>query len=153
VLYPTPNPKIAWRLKIPAFALVILSALQLAPLFIFLLRLIVDLMSWVHSGFRRFHCEFSALNGLGAYDHVANATCLVLMFTVTLITLCGAWQMLSVKSHRLCKVAAFLAGILGLSPLLFVGIPFGLWAAVALNVPSTAEEFRRVATPVGQGDE
>ena len=49
---------------------------------------------------------------------------------------------------RFRRLAAICACIPILSPWLIVGIPFGIWAVIVLNLPSTADEFLRIKDPL-----
>lgn len=60
----------------------------------------------------------------------------------------GAWQMRRMRSLRLSRVAAITACIPFLSPVVFLGIPYGIWAAAVLFQKSTAEEFDRTVNQI-----
>ena len=45
----------------------------------------------------------------------------------------AGWQMLKLRQYQACFLASILASIPGLSPCLCVGIPFGIWAIIALS--------------------
>jgi hypothetical protein len=63
------------------------------------------------------------------------------------IILIGAIQMLRMRTRALAVVAAILACIPLLSPCCFMGIPFGVWALVALFRPGIPEAFGGPPTP------
>lgn len=62
----------------------------------------------------------------------------------------GAWQMRRMRSLQLCRAAAIVACIPFLSPVIALGIPLGIWAAVVLFQKSTTEEFNRPVELVGE---
>jgi hypothetical protein len=139
--YLPPDPRIAWRLKVPAVTLLVLSGLQLVPIFPFWLNLAGYVIARLQSNY--IHFEFVLRSSV-----IADATLLAIVTMTTLTIFCGAWYMLQVRAHSLCTAAAVLACVPLVSPLLVVGIPFGIWAIVALSLTSTRDEFRRIANPV-----
>ena len=62
------------------------------------------------------------------------------------IILIGAWNMRRGKRYRLAVAAAVLACVPILSPAIYLGIPFGLWALVSLLRRSTREAFHAIPT-------
>ena len=57
------------------------------------------------------------------------------------IQLISARSAFQAKSLWLCRAAALTACIPFLTPAIFLGIPFGIWAAIVLFMPSTAAAF------------
>jgi hypothetical protein len=53
----------------------------------------------------------------------------------------AGFQMIEMRSSRLVAAAAILCCIPGLSPLLFVGIPFGIWTLRLLRQSDTIQAF------------
>lgn len=66
----------------------------------------------------------------------------LLLAFINLFTLCGAISMCRLRSLWFARTAMGLACIPCLSPLVCVGIPFGLWGLVVLSRPHVAAEFR-----------
>jgi hypothetical protein len=60
---------------------------------------------------------------------------------IGLVMLVGAWQMLQAKSYAFAMFTAILAVIPCISPCLFLGIPFGIWALVVLADEQTKANF------------
>lgn len=61
----------------------------------------------------------------------------LLYFVSGSIGILGGIAMIRARGHRTAFVAAIVACIPCLSPCLILGIPFGIWAIVALNKPET----------------
>lgn len=55
----------------------------------------------------------------------------------------GARKMRRGEDYRRAKIAAILSCIPILSPIMYVGIPFGIWALVVLRRPDVRAEFQR----------
>ena len=66
------------------------------------------------------------------------------------IVFVGAWNMRRARRYRLSVAAAILGCTPGLSPLFYIGIPFGIWALIILIRKSAKERFRRVVTEARQ---
>jgi hypothetical protein len=62
---------------------------------------------------------------------------------LALLILLGGIQMLRVRSRGLVMFASVLAVIPCLSPCCILGIPFGIWALVAVNRPEVVDAFQR----------
>jgi hypothetical protein len=54
----------------------------------------------------------------------------------------GAIQMRNLKSYRTARAAAIVAMVPLLGPCCLLGIPFGIWAFVALGKPGVRDAFR-----------
>ena len=50
-------------------------------------------------------------------------------------------RMRSLRSYGLCQLGAILAVIPCIGPCYLLGIPFGIWALIALNRPGVREVF------------
>ncbi len=64
-----------------------------------------------------------------------------LMFGVHVFQSIGAAKMGFLESQRLAYAGAILSVIPVLSPLIYVGIPFGIWALVLLRQPEISQAF------------
>jgi hypothetical protein len=53
----------------------------------------------------------------------------------------AARRMRQLRSLRFCRVAAAVACLPYVSPIICVTIPFGLWGLIVLFLPSVAKEF------------
>jgi len=53
----------------------------------------------------------------------------------------GAFQMRRLRRYRFCCLAAALACVPLISPMIWMGIPFGIWALIVLRRPSVRELF------------
>ena len=60
---------------------------------------------------------------------------------VHIVTICGAIEMLRLRSLEVARTAMALACIPCLSPLALIGIPFGIWGTIVLRRPHIATEF------------
>ncbi len=58
------------------------------------------------------------------------------------VTLIGAFKMRALRNHGLAKYGAILAVIPCVGPCCVLGIPFGVWALVALNKPGVKDAFQ-----------
>lgn len=58
------------------------------------------------------------------------------------IILMGAIRMRQMQSYSWAKTAAILAVVPCVGPCLLLGIPFGIWALLALGKPGVRESFR-----------
>jgi serine/threonine protein kinase len=84
--------------------------------------------------------------------HEGLAPCILLATVGACLMLAGAVQMMRGRSYRLCLVAAVLAVLW--VPAWFLGLPFGIWALVALTRPEVVRAFRGlrpIAAPVAAG--
>ncbi len=68
----------------------------------------------------------------------------LLVLIGNLLLFCGAFQMLQLRHLKFCRLTALVAIIPFISPLCFVGIPFGIWALVVLAQPKVEAEFKRM---------
>ena len=69
---------------------------------------------------------------------------LALLFGVVLVqafVLFSARQMLTGKNYGVCMAGAIIACIPMLTPLLVIGVPFGIWAVIVLRRPEVKAEF------------
>jgi hypothetical protein len=55
----------------------------------------------------------------------------------------GAWSMRRGRRYRISVAAAILACIPVISPWMYVGIPFGIWALLVLRKPDVRAAFKR----------
>jgi hypothetical protein len=63
------------------------------------------------------------------------------LMTVNVFIVVTAGKMLQLKAHKLAFVASILCVIPVISPLLVVGIPFGIWSLIVLNKPHVLRGF------------
>ena len=146
--YLAPDPRISWRVAIPANCLLACAGLHLAPFLPMLLYFLIDFAQAARAGFRAV-----TLRGLlSDLQYHPQFLLLILTMPFVFFIFCGAYQMNQVRSLRMCRAAAVLACIPGLSPLGVLAIPFGIWATMVLYLPSTAAEFERVRLPISEAD-
>lgn len=65
----------------------------------------------------------------------------VFVFASDILVLLGAYQMRRCKSYGMAMTAAVLSVIPCLAPCYCIGMPFGIWALVALRKPGVRESF------------
>jgi len=65
----------------------------------------------------------------------------ILLSIPTIFIAFAAFRMRQMRSLSLCRIGAILACIPYISPGVFFGIPFGVWATIVLFMPSTAAAF------------
>ncbi|MBC8356108.1 MAG: hypothetical protein H8E66_29370 [Planctomycetes bacterium] len=61
---------------------------------------------------------------------------------MNLAIICGAVQMIRMKSYSSAMTAAILSVIPVCSPCIFIGIPFGIWAIIVLRDPKVKARFQ-----------
>jgi hypothetical protein len=66
----------------------------------------------------------------------------VVILVVNAVILAGAIKMRNLRSYGLAKCSAILAVIPCVGPCYLLGIPFGIWALVALAKPGVKDAFR-----------
>jgi hypothetical protein len=66
----------------------------------------------------------------------------VVLAGCNVVILMGGLRMRTLRSYGLCQLAAILAVIPCTGPCYLVGIPFGIWALIALNRPGVRDAFR-----------
>ena len=66
----------------------------------------------------------------------------LILVTVYGFILVSCQKMRELKRYNQCRLAMILGMITGLSPLIFVGIPFALWAFLLLIKPNVKAAFR-----------
>lgn len=113
---PDPREQARAAVRIPAMCLVVLGSLTL------LLDVVIACNS--RPG------DFVALMGWIILAHI--------------VTFVGAIEMLRLRSYAVARTAMVLACIPVLSPLAFIGIPFGIWGAVVLWKPHITAEFEKL---------
>ncbi len=59
-----------------------------------------------------------------------------------LVSVIGGACMLMLKNYSMARTAAIVAIIPCLSPCIFLGMPFGIWAVVLLSRPDVRARFR-----------
>lgn len=80
--------------------------------------------------------------GIAAETQIAIRMCLgTLLLLVHSFIAYGAYNMMQQKSFSIAKTASIIAVIPCLSPCYFLGIPFGIWALVALGKPGVQRSF------------
>ena len=138
LMYYVPKTAIRWRVVAPAFGLLALSILHVLPALLWTVAFVAENLNF---------------RGYWRYQRIEPVAVIYFLFLpATIIILLGMHQMLHVRNLTRCRVAAILACIPFLTPLVFVGIPFGIWAVIVLYLPSTAAEFERVKHPVPAED-
>lgn len=65
----------------------------------------------------------------------------ILGLALSVLILIGASKMRSLRSYEFSMTAAILAMIPCLTPCCFLGLPFGIWAVVALRGPGVKSQF------------
>jgi hypothetical protein len=65
----------------------------------------------------------------------------ILGMALSVLILIGASKMRSLRSYEFSMTAAILAMIPCLTPCCFLGLPFGIWAVVALRGPGVKSQF------------
>ena len=59
----------------------------------------------------------------------------------SILLMIAARRMRRLRSLRFCRIAAAVACVPYVSPIICVTIPFGLWGVIVLFLPSVAKEF------------
>ncbi len=77
----------------------------------------------------------------------ANVGCNSLLFVVHLIVLAGAIKMLKLRAYSIAVTSAVVSLIPFCSPIVFLGVPFGIWALVVLSKNSVRDGFWANAEP------
>ncbi|MFM7927259.1 MAG: hypothetical protein ACKO9Q_06050 [Pirellula sp.] len=72
---------------------------------------------------------------------VPNLLVSLLFFACTVMISIGGGKMASMESYRLARFGAILACIPLVTPFIFLGIPFGIWALVLLHDPEVKAAF------------
>lgn len=119
----TQRMKVATRIRIPATCLIVAAVLHL---------LFMLFMAAVSIRYRP-----TIAQDIGAYY----TAIFVLYALVQCFQLFGAIRMWQFRSLRICYLAALMASIPFLASGIWMGMPFGIWAAIVLFMPSTAKEF------------
>jgi hypothetical protein len=125
---PSARTQLMWRLRGPSIGLLVLSGLQAGYMVAAGVALLI-MAAYEPRMWRQMHPE-DVLTGIGA-------------FVPSAFIFYGAWQMRRMRSLKVSRAAAIVACIPFLSPLVCVGIPLGIWAAVVLFMKSTAVHFDR----------
>lgn len=66
----------------------------------------------------------------------------ILGLVLSVLILIGAFKMQSLRSYEFSMTAAILAMIPCLTPCCVIGLPFGIWAVVALSRPGVKSQFQ-----------
>ena len=74
---------------------------------------------------------------------VTSIVILAFMFLFGAIVLVGAVSMLRLRSYRAARLAAIVAMVPVISPLVVLGVPFGIWAMALLGRPEVKARFRK----------
>lgn len=69
----------------------------------------------------------------------------LLFFACSVMISIGGGKMASMESYRLARLGAILACIPFVTPFIFLGIPFGIWALVLLNDPQVKAAFEAMS--------
>ena len=115
--------RVATRMRIPATCLLVAAVLHL--LFMMLLAKTA------------FQYQPTIVTDIGAYY----TAIFVLYGLVQSFQIFGAIRMWQLRSLRIARAAALIAGIPFLASGMWLGVPLGIWAAIVLFMPSTAQEF------------
>lgn len=116
------NPLIA-----PAVILIILSSLMLVSI-LFTIPAELERMEQVHEAQKSRHLKGTIFSVLAVVTY--NAAIVM-----------GAIHMLRLKKRGRAKMGAILACVPICSPLIFLGIPFGIWALVTMNRTEVRSRF------------
>lgn len=115
--------ELMWRLRGPSLGLLVLAGLQVLGACLALPQLIMHM----------------SMGGMKPEPLLAILGC----GTSSLFICFAAWRMRQMKSLRICRLGAILACIPFLAPVYVLGIPFGIWAAIVLYMPTTAAAFEQ----------
>jgi hypothetical protein len=115
--------RVATRVRIPATCLIVAAILHL---------LFMLFMAAVSLRYRP-----TIAQDIGAYY----TTIFILYALVQCFQRFGAIRMWQFRSVRASRLAALVASIPFLASGIWLGVPFGIWSAIVLFIPSTAEEF------------
>jgi hypothetical protein len=64
-----------------------------------------------------------------------------LALILSLVALAGALRMLALRNYEFAMLAAILAMVPCVTPCCLLGLPFGIWAVVALRKPGIKDRF------------
>lgn len=112
------------RVSRPATALLIMASIQS----VFVAIYVVSAVFMVQPG------------GI-VFDDVVNIALGSTHFVSLILIAVGAAKLGFLESHRLARLGALLACIPVITPFMFVGIPFGIWALRLLADPNVRESF------------
>jgi hypothetical protein len=132
------NPPAQTRLRGPAIALIVVSAFALV---LGSLALLFDVYLLASGTAER----LEANNAGPVSEHtqiIVRSIWGALLIVASAFVLYGAMQMLSLKNYKTARMAAVVAMIPMVGPCCFIGIPFGIWAFVALGDPNVRSAFR-----------
>lgn len=128
----SPRKELIARLRGPSIGLLVMSGLHMAAAFINLATMAIFLYLYV-----------TRSRWIGPSDLPQEVATSALFFAPSAFIFFGAWQMRRMRYLTICRTAAIMACIPFLTPMIVLGIPLGIWAAVVLFQKSTAEEFGR----------
>ncbi|WP_425618613.1 hypothetical protein NA78x_002322 [Anatilimnocola sp. NA78] len=129
----SPRERVVQRLRGPTLGLMLLAGMQAIPGLLFAISLVLGVTA--------------ALLGfveLGAVlREPVSSIMLSLLAPVQCLIFLAALRMRQLRHLRFCRTMAIVACIPILSPVMYFGIPFGIWATVLLFRADTAAEFDR----------
>jgi drug/metabolite transporter (DMT)-like permease len=135
-LPPSPRKQLIARLLGPSLGLLVLGGLQAGYLLVMACVVVVV--------FALDQEEFERVRRFASWrDFVAVIIVSVIGFVSSAFIFYAARQMRRLRALPVCRAAAIFACIPLLTPLGWLGIPFGIWASIVLFQKSTAEEFNR----------
>ncbi|MGO8744911.1 MAG: hypothetical protein ACLQNE_02870 [Thermoguttaceae bacterium] len=123
-----PSPMV----RLPALSLIGLAAISMLAIAANGFTLVIDNMRF--------------LEAYGTREGLSKVLPIDIGFTVVLaahlVILFGAFQMCRIRRYRLAKTAAIISLVPLCSPLVILGMPFGIWALVVLSRPNVKSAFR-----------
>jgi hypothetical protein len=126
---PTQTWAINW-IRFPASALMVLAGTQMLVISVFVVRVLL----WIS---RKHQVTISKLL------EQSELTIPLLSFGCCLFICIGATRMWELRSLWFCRMVAIAACIPVVTPLVWIGVPFGIWAAVLLFRKDVAAKFGR----------
>ncbi|WP_425615457.1 hypothetical protein NA78x_005377 [Anatilimnocola sp. NA78] len=120
--------RVATRVRIPAACLLVAATLHIVLMGALATVAIGTAPSW---------------SALFAKVGIFNAIAFVVYLAEQSFLIYAAIRMWRMQSLGLCRIAAIFASLPVLAPGAWPGIPLGIWAAIVLFMPSTAQEFDR----------
>jgi hypothetical protein len=133
---PAPDVGVYRRVRLPALILMGMCILQLG----LLLAVFVALVNFIAEGRQPLSLGL-VIRLLGIWDTMA----IVISCVANTFLLFGLWRALQLRSYLLCRIAAAVACLPLLTPLVIFGNPVGIWLLVVLLRPDTEAEFQRLA--------
>jgi hypothetical protein len=118
--------RVATRVRIPAGCLFAAAGLHVLFMAVMATFLISTAPNWP-----RLFAKVGIINAIGFAFYLLEQSFLIY----------AAIRMWRLQSLILCRTAGILACLPFLTPGVWLGMPFGIWAAIVLFMPSTAKEF------------